>query len=104
MNEHCRETINSVGAREVPGGMEMLVSPLHNHRPGPREYSRGVPLRPPLGVALLFALVLFLFPLSASAHTNTATGRIYGQLLDGTKRNAPVVGQSITLQMAQGEN
>ncbi len=50
------------------------------------------------------AFVLFLFPLSASAHAMTATGRIYGQLLDGTKRNAPVAGQSVTLQMAQGVN
>jgi len=31
-------------------------------------------------------------------------GRISGQLQDGTKRNAPVVGQSVTLQMAQGQN
>ncbi len=53
---------------------------------------------------LLLAYVLFLFPLSASAHTATSTGRIYGQLLDGTKRNAPVAGQSVTLQMAQGDN
>jgi len=56
--------------------------------------------------ALLFTLALFLFPLSASAHanTNTGTGRIYGQLLDGTKRNIPVAGQIVTLQMAQGDN
>src|SRR5919109_4308736 len=56
--------------------------------------------------ALLFTLVLLLFPLTASAHaiTNTGTGRIYGQLLDGTKRNTPVAGQSVTLQMAQGDN
>ena len=53
---------------------------------------------------ILLAFVLFLLPLSASAHANTATGHIYGQLLDGTKRNAPVAGQSVTLQMAQGEN
>ena len=62
------------------------------------------PLRLPWGGALLLALVFLLFPLQASAHTATNTGRIYGQLLDGTKRNAPVAGQSITLQMAQGEN
>ena len=53
---------------------------------------------------VLIASILFLFPLSASAHAATNTGRIYGQLLDGTKRNAPVAGQSVTLQMAQGEN
>jgi hypothetical protein len=38
------------------------------------------------------------------AAAGIGTGHIYGQLLDGTKRNAPVVGQSITLQIAQGEN
>ncbi len=61
-------------------------------------------LRPPWVGVLLFALILFLFPLQASAHALTTTGRIYGQLLDGTKRDAPVVGQSVTLQRAQGEN
>jgi hypothetical protein len=55
-------------------------------------------------LAILLAFTLFLFPLPASAHAITNTGRIYGQLLDGTKRNAPVAGQSVTLQMAQGEN
>ena len=74
-------------------------------RPGDDEgHPVLVPLRSPLGGALLLALVFLLFPLQASAHTATATGRIYGQLLDGTKRNAPVASQSITLQMAQGEN
>ncbi len=53
---------------------------------------------------ILVAFVLFLFPLQASAHIVVNTGRIYGQLLDGTKRNAPVVGQNVTLQLAQGEN
>ena len=74
-------------------------------RPGDDEGAPVlVPLRPPWGVALLLALVFLLFPLSASAHAATNTGRIYGQLLDGTKRNLPVAGQSVTLQMAQGEN
>jgi hypothetical protein len=53
---------------------------------------------------MLLAFILLLSPLPASAHANTNTGHIYGQLLDGTKRNAPVAGQSVTLQMAQGEN
>ncbi|HEU0003912.1 MAG TPA: hypothetical protein VFQ36_23600 [Ktedonobacteraceae bacterium] len=48
--------------------------------------------------------MLFAFPLTASAHTLANTGQISGQLRDGTKRNAPVVGQSVTLQMAQGQN
>jgi hypothetical protein len=55
-------------------------------------------------LALLLAFRFSLFPLPASAHTVTNTGRIYGQLFDGTKRNAPVAGQSVTLQMAQGDN
>src|SRR5258706_16429399 len=61
------------------------------------------------GMLLIVLLItlLFLFPLTASAHTlanGAGTGRIYGQLLDGTKKNAPVAGQSVTLQMAQGNN
>ncbi|HEY6542170.1 MAG TPA: carboxypeptidase-like regulatory domain-containing protein, partial [Ktedonobacteraceae bacterium] len=60
-------------------------------------------------IALLFVLSiavvsLFAFALPASARTLTNTGRISGQLQDGTKRNAPVAGQSVTLQMAQGQN
>jgi len=56
---------------------------------------------------VLLTTLLFVFPLTASAHTfanGAGTGRIYGQLLDGTKKNAPVAGQSVTLQMAQGNN
>ena len=58
-------------------------------------------------LTILLTTLLFLFPLTASAHTlaySAGTGRIYGQLLDGTKKKAPVVGQSVTLQMAQGNN
>ena len=56
-------------------------------------------------IALLITIVsLFAFALPASAYTLTTTGRISGQLQDGTKRNTPVVGQSVTLQMAQGQN
>ncbi len=53
---------------------------------------------------MLMVVGVLLFPLPASAHTLTNTGRISGQLRDGTKRSAPVVGQSVTLQMAQGQN
>jgi len=124
VNKHCRETINdghtytqipcpSAGrgrAKEVQGTSTRAAArarpyyTLHGGLSGAFVYSRGVPLRPPWGGALLFALIFLLFPLSASAHAMTATGRIYGQLLDGTKRNAPVAGQSVTLQMAQGDN
>ncbi len=60
-----------------------------------------------IGAAFLvvtLVTVSSLFPIVASAHTHTSTGRIYGQLQDGTKRNAPVAEQSVTLQMAQGQN
>jgi hypothetical protein len=79
-------------------------SPLRNPRLRLRLMPVLAPLRSPWGGALLLALVVLLFPIQASAHAATNTGRIYGQLLDGTKRNAPVAGQSVTLQMAQGEN
>src|SRR5713101_1756989 len=72
-------------------------------RPVRGHHGAGLPI---LTLALLFALILSLFSLSTSARaiTKTDTGHIYGQLLDGTKRNAPVAGQSVTLQMAQGDN
>ena len=40
------------------------------------------------------------FPVRAAV----GAGRIYGQLLDGSAKNAPVAGQRVTLQMAQGNN
>src|ERR1700686_4953081 len=43
-------------------------------------------------------LCLFLVPTVHAA----SRGRIAGQLLDGTRKNVPVAGQSVTLQMAQG--
>jgi hypothetical protein len=49
---------------------------------------------------VMLALVCFGFPIP-SAHA-ASTGRIFGQLLNGTHKNAPVAGQSVTLQMAQG--
>src|SRR5450755_4839709 len=56
------------------------------------------------GVAFLFILItcsfLFLY-LVPTAHA-ASRGRITGQLLDGTRKNVPVAGQSVTLQMAQG--
>lgn len=64
-------------------------------------------------IAATFMIALFAFPSIASAQTYHAshalqaqegTGRVYGQLRDGTKRNAPIAGQSVTLQVAQGGN
>ena len=46
------------------------------------------------------ACVTFIFS-SPPAHA-AGPGRIFGQLLDGTNKNAPVARQSVTLQMAQG--
>src|SRR6266436_8425306 len=51
---------------------------------------------------ILFALFFFIIPAPLAHAANN--GRIFGQLLDGTNHNAPVVGQSVTLQMAQGDN
>ena len=83
-------------------------SPLRKPAPGLRLMPGGSPRvgRWALALALLIALVLCILPSTPSAHaiTNASTGRIYGQLLNGTNRNAPVAGQGITLQMAQGDN
>src|SRR6266849_3496468 len=62
------------------------------------------PLPPPLRITvriiLAFVVALLMFPTTqAYAASN---GRIFGQLLNGTKNNAPVAAQSVTLQMAQG--
>lgn len=73
-------------------------SPCHATPPPPLRYTCVA-----FVAALMFVTFLF-FPLTASAHTLANTGRIYGQLQDGTKRSAPVAGQSVTLQMAQGQN
>ena len=51
-------------------------------------------------VLVAIACVTFIFS-SPSAHA-AGPGRIFGQLLDGTNKNAPVARQSVTLQMAQG--
>jgi 5-hydroxyisourate hydrolase-like protein (transthyretin family) len=51
---------------------------------------------------LIFALAFILLPHSL-AHA-ASSGRIFGHLLDGTKNNTPVAGQSVTLQIAQGNN
>ncbi len=56
------------------------------------------------GLALgLACLCIMLLPVGiASAHTRAGgNGRIYGQLLDGTQKNAPLPGQTVTLQVAQ---
>src|SRR5436309_1436145 len=52
--------------------------------------------------ALVMIAIAFLIVFSFSAHAAT-TGRIFGRLLDGTSKNAPIASQTITLQMAQGD-
>jgi hypothetical protein len=54
------------------------------------------------GISTVALLLFVCFSLPAHAAGNT--GRIYGQLLDGSNKNAPVVGEHVTLQMAQGDN
>lgn len=53
---------------------------------------------------LLCIITLFFIFLSPSAHAATANGHLYGHLLDGSKKGAPIAGQHVTLQMAQGSN
>lgn len=49
---------------------------------------------------LVLSLSILFVPLTAHAATG-GNGRIYGQLLDGSKSNTALAGQSVTLQMAQ---
>jgi len=51
-------------------------------------------------VLVAIACITFMSFSSPSAHA-AGPGRIFGQLLDGTNKNAPVARQSVTLQMAQ---
>ncbi len=55
-------------------------------------------------IATLCALMLISFAFPPTLVYAASNGRIFGQLLDGTHNNAPIVGQSVTLQMAQGDN
>ncbi|HLG62780.1 MAG TPA: carboxypeptidase-like regulatory domain-containing protein [Ktedonosporobacter sp.] len=58
-----------------------------------------------LQITILTALVFSLCSLaSMPARAAGGNGRIYGQLLDGTAHNAPLPGQVVTLQMAQGSS
>ena len=81
-----------------------MVGAIHCGRPfspSPLSFS-SVYFR---SIFMLCILASFLFlPLSVSAHTLANNGRITGQLLDGTKKNAPLAGQQVTLQEAQGAN
>ncbi len=52
---------------------------------------------------LLLSIPIIFTLLALPAHA-ASTGRIFGQLLDGTNKNAPIAGQTVTLQVAQGNN
>jgi len=86
-------------------GMETLIQSFHLC-----AWERGRNELWPLQVVRSSMVILcilgsfLLFPLSASAHTLAGSGHVTGQLLDGTKNNAPLAGQQVTLQEAQGAN
>src|ERR1051326_1931416 len=62
----------------------------------------AIKLRQTIIASVLVALACLSFIyLSPSAHA-LGPGRIFGQLLDGTNKNAPLVKQSVILQMSQG--
>ena len=52
--------------------------------------------------SVLFAAAFITLLFQASPIHAAGAGRISGQLLDGTRKNAPLAGQRVTLQMAQG--
>src|SRR5690348_2021121 len=54
-----------------------------------------------IALLLTFCLSTVAPPALAASHAD-GDGQISGQLLDGTNANAPLPGQSVTLQMAQG--
>src|SRR5579859_929214 len=56
-----------------------------------------------VALLLTFCLLTEVSP-ALAASSATGDGQISGQLLDGTNSNAPLSGQSVTLQMAQGNN
>ncbi|MBA2286558.1 MAG: carboxypeptidase regulatory-like domain-containing protein [Ktedonobacteraceae bacterium] len=55
----------------------------------------------PLIFAITLVCLLFSY-LPAYAAAGGSSGRISGRIINGTKHNAPVVGQDVTLQVAQG--
>jgi hypothetical protein len=89
------------GARNVAAPLVGVVFPAHPGFPNPFQ---GGPLQA-MSAFILCAFFL-LFPLApASAHAVAGgDGRISGQLRDGSNHNAPLAGQTVTLQMAQSGN
>jgi hypothetical protein len=54
-------------------------------------------------INLLATILLFFFSI-LPAHAAASNGSISGQLLDGTSKNAPLANQTVTLQVAQGND
>ncbi len=82
-----------------------LPRPLPPLRDG-RAFTTSL-LRLLLGLCMLvMSALLFLgssLPVAAHAWVG-GNGRIVGQLVDGSKKNVPIAGQTMTLQLAQGDN
>ncbi len=57
-----------------------------------------------LTIALIVGIIIFISPVASAHIIVTSNGRIFGQLLNGSRNSAAVVGQQVTLQMAQGSN
>ena len=54
-----------------------------------------------VSLLILILCSIYCYP-HASAHViATGTGHISGQLLDGSRKNVPLTGQTVTLQMSQ---
>jgi hypothetical protein len=51
---------------------------------------------------MLLAIAFSIFMLQSPSAYAASTGHIFGQVLDGSKKNAPLARQSVTLKMAQG--
>ena len=84
------------GRPSSPGDLPYL-----NGIAGDHEGSRCIRL---FACLCIIIVLLSLYTLSVPLTTHAATvgkGRISGQLLDGSKKNATLAGQSVTLQMAQ---
>jgi hypothetical protein len=68
---------------------------------GPNPPSAPPPPLRDLALCLVIITIFLVFPSPSYA---ASTGRIFGKLLDGTNKNVPIAGQTVTLQVAQGNN
>ena len=90
---------NNVGTDGIINGTR---TPLGTGFVGPRGFINGAPTIV-IAIIIAFCISAILFPGGhASAHAiATGTGHITGQLLDGSRKNVPLTGQIVTLQMSQ---